>query len=279
TQPNPPAGAPPAPTGPAVATPAQALDPLSVVARITPSLDPVAVTHLGYASSASLALELAPRVSLSQAQMVIDQEWRRLHMPRTLNGQLQSDEGDLGKNTYESELLIIAALATVWITLGMLYESLWHPLTILSTLPSAGIGAVMALDMSGLPFSGMAVVAMLLLSGISLKNAIILVDFAIYAEREQGMTARNAMRSACLLRLRPIVMTTFAAALGALPLVLMGGYGMELRCPLGIALIGGLLVSQAQTMLATPALYLLVARWRTRIATLWHKNRRGERLF
>ncbi|PAL23487.1 efflux RND transporter permease subunit [Acetobacter syzygii] len=266
-------------TGAAVATGAEALVPLSVVARITPSLDPVAVTHLGYASSASLALELAPRVSLSQAQMVIDQEWRRLHMPRTLNGQLQSDEGDLGKNTYESELLIIAALATVWITLGMLYESLWHPLTILSTLPSAGIGAVMALDMSGLPFSGMAVVAMLLLSGISLKNAIILVDFAIYAEREQGMTARNAMRSACLLRLRPIVMTTLAAALGALPLVLMGGYGMELRRPLGIALIGGLLVSQAQTMLATPALYLLVARWRTRLATLWHKNRRGERLF
>ncbi|MBS1001264.1 efflux RND transporter permease subunit [Acetobacter persici] len=246
-------------TGSAVATGAETLVPLSVVARITPSLDPVAVTHIGYASSASLALELAPGVSLSQAQFVIDQEWRSLHLPETISGELQSDEGDQGKSTHDSEVLIIAAVLAVWITLGMLYESVWHPLTILSTIPSAGIGAIMALDLFGLPFSGMAVIAMLLLTGISLKNAILLVDFAIHAERERSMTPRDAIREACLLRLRPIVMTTFAAALGALPLVLMGGYGMELRQPLGIALIGGLLVSQAQTMFTTPALYLLVA--------------------
>ncbi|WP_308164931.1 efflux RND transporter permease subunit [Acetobacter sp. P1H12_c] len=238
-------------TGSAVATGAETLVPLSVVARITPSLDPVAVTHIGYASSASLALELAPGISLSQAQFVIDQEWRSLHLPETISGELQSDEGDQGKSTHDSEILIIAAVLAVWITLGMLYESVWHPLTILSTIPSAGIGAVMALDLFGLPFSGMAVIAILLLTGISLKNAILLVDFAIHAERERGMTGREAIREACLLRLRPIVMTTFAAALGVLPLVLMGGYGMELRQPLGIALIGGLLVSQAQTMFTT----------------------------
>lgn len=245
-------------TGSAVATGAETLVPLSVMARMTPSLDPVAVTHIGYASSASLALELAAGVSLSQAQSIIDQEWRSLHLPESINGELQSDEGDVGKSTNDSEILIVAAILAVWITLGMLYESVWHPLTILSTIPSAGIGAVMALDLFGLPFSGMAVIAMLLLTGISLKNAILLVDFAINAERERGLTAREAIREACLLRLRPIVMTTFAAALGALPLVLMGGYGMELRQPLGIALIGGLLVSQAQTMFTTPALYLLV---------------------
>jgi multidrug efflux pump len=233
-------------TGSAVATGAETLVPLSVVARITPSLDPVAVTHIGYASSASLALELASGVSLSQVQTIIDQEWRSLHLPETINGELQSDEGDIGKSTHDSEILITAAILAVWITLGMLYESVWHPLTILSTIPSAGIGAVMALDLFGLPFSGMAVIAMLLLTGISLKNAILLVDFAIHAERERGMTPRDAIREACLLRLRPIVMTTFAAALGAVPL--------------GIALIGGLLVSQAQTMFTTPALYLLVAR-------------------
>ncbi|AQS85830.1 MAG: efflux RND transporter permease subunit [Acetobacter aceti] len=246
-------------TGSAVATGAETLVPLSVVAHITPSLDPVAVTHIGYASSASLALELAPGVSLSQAQAIIDQEWRNQHLPETINGELQSDEGDLGRSTHDSEILIIGAVLAVYLSLGMLYESVWHPLTILSTIPSAGIGAVMALDLFGLPFSGMAVIAMLLLTGISLKNAILLVDFAIHAERERGMTPRGAIREACLLRLRPIAMTTFAAALGALPLVLMGGYGMELRQPLGIALIGGLLVSQAQTMFTTPALYLLVA--------------------
>ncbi|MFE8874106.1 efflux RND transporter permease subunit [Acetobacter persici] len=247
-------------TGSAVATGAETLVPLSVVARMTPSLDPVAVTHIGYASSASLALELAPGVSLSQAQTIIDQGWRSLHLPETITGELQSDEGDVGKSTHDSEILIIAGILAVWITLGMLYESVWYPLTILSTIPSAGIGAIMALDLFGLPFSGMAVIAMLLLTGISLKNAILLVDFAIHAERERGLTSRDAIREACLLRLRPIVMTTFAAALGALPLVLMGGYGMELRQPLGIALIGGLLVSQAQTMFTTPALYLLVGR-------------------
>ncbi|KON65874.1 multidrug resistance protein MdtC [Komagataeibacter europaeus] len=159
-----------------------------------------------------------------------------------------------------SEILIIGAVLAVYLTLGMLYESVWHPLTILSTIPSAGIGVVMALDLFGLPLPGMAVIAMLLLTDISLKNAILLVDFAIHAEREHGLTSRDAILAACLLRLRPIVMTTFAAALGALPLVLMGGYGMELRQPLGIALIGGLLVSQAQTMFTTPPLYLLVAR-------------------
>lgn len=247
-------------TGSAVATGAETLVPLSVVTRITPSLDPVAVTHLGYAGSASLALELAPGVSQSQAEAIIDAERLRLHLPDAVGGELQSDEGDLGRNTHDTEILIGGAILAVYLTLGMLYENALHPLTILSTIPSAGVGAVMALGLFGLPFSGMAAIAMLLLTGISLKNAILLVDFAVHAERAQGLTPGEAIRQACLLRLRPIVMTSCAAALGALPLVLMGGYGMELRQPLGIALIGGLVVSQAQTMFTTPALYLLVAR-------------------
>ncbi|GEB38715.1 transport system membrane protein [Gluconacetobacter liquefaciens] len=254
-------------TGSAVATGAETLVPLSVVTRITPSLDPVAVTHLGYASSASLALELAPGVSQSQVETIIGAERLALHLPDAVGGELQSDEGDLGRNTYDTEILIGGAILAVYLTLGMLYENVLHPLTILSTIPSAGVGAVIALGLFGLPFSGMAAIAMLLLTGISLKNAILLVDFAIHAERAQGLTEKEAIQQACLLRLRPIVMTSCAAALGALPLVLMGGYGMELRQPLGIALIGGLVVSQAQTMFTTPALYLLVARmaaWGTR---------------
>ncbi|MBB2205852.1 efflux RND transporter permease subunit [Gluconacetobacter takamatsuzukensis] len=247
-------------TGSAVATGAETLVPLSVVATLTPTRDPASITHLGYASSAPIALTLAPGVTLEQAQAVIDQESLRLHLPAQVSGVLQGDEGDAGRSTRDSEMLIIGAVIAVYLTLGILYESPFHPLTILSTVPSAGIGAVMALDLFGLPFSGMATVAMLLLTGISLKNAILLVDFAVLAERERGMTPRAAIRDACMLRLRPIVMTTCAAALGALPLVLTDGYGMELRRPLGIALIGGLIVSQVQTMLTTPALYLLVAK-------------------
>ncbi|QEO17058.1 efflux RND transporter permease subunit [Acetobacter vaccinii] len=246
-------------TGAAVATGAETLVPLPLVTHITPSLDPVGVTHLGYASSTAIALVLAPGVSLSQAQAVIDREWRLLHLPATLSGQVQSDEGDLDKSTQDSEILLLAAVLAVYFTLGMVYESALHPLTILSTIPSAGIGAVVALDLCGLPFSGMTVIAMLLLTGMTLKNAILLVDFAVQAQRLHDLTPKEAIRTACLLRLRPIVMTTCAAALGALPLVLMGGYGLELRQPLGLALIGGLLVSQAQTMVTTPALYLLVS--------------------
>ncbi|MFS3136115.1 efflux RND transporter permease subunit [Gluconacetobacter sacchari] len=254
------AGGATASTGAAVATGAETLVPLSMVATLTPTRDPASVTHLGYDSSASIALELAPGVSLERAHAIIDAESRALSLPRTISGVLQSNDGDAGRSTWDSEMLVLGAIVAVYLTLGILYENPFHPLTILSTVPSAGIGAVLALDLFGLPFSGMAVVAMLLLTGISLKNAIMLVDFAVLAQRRRALTPHAAIREAALLRQRPILMTTGAAALGALPLALMGGYGMELRQPLGIALIGGLVVSQIQTMLTTPALYVLIAR-------------------
>lgn len=246
-------------TGSAVATGAESLIPLSVVAKLTPARDPASVTHIGYASSASIALELAPGVSLSRAEDIIKTEEHQIGFPDTITGQLISDEGDTGQSTRNSELLILGAIVTVYLTLGMLYENVFHPLTILSTIPSASIGAIIALDVFQLPFSGMGMVAMLLLTGVSLKNAILLVDFAVIVERERHVAPLAAIREASTLRLRPIVMTTCAAALGAFPLVIMSGYGVELRKPLGLALIGGLLVSQLQTMVTTPALYVVIS--------------------
>ncbi|MCQ9156765.1 efflux RND transporter permease subunit [Acidomonas methanolica] len=264
-------------TGAAVATGTETLVPLSMVATLAPTLDPASVTHLGYASSASIALDLAPGVSLERAHAIIEAESRALSLPAALSGVLQSDEGDAGKSTQDSEMLVLGAIVAVYLTLGILYENPFHPLTILSTVPSAGIGAVLALDLFGLPFSGMAVVAMLLLTGISLKNAIMLVDFAVLAQRRRALAPRAAIREAALLRLRPILMTTGAAALGALPLAVMGGYGMELRQPLGIALIGGLVVSQIQTMLTTPALYMLIADLQA-ASRAYRARRVGERV-
>ncbi|MFP2873074.1 efflux RND transporter permease subunit [Acetobacter tropicalis] len=260
-------------TGSAVATGAESLVPLSVVTKLAPTRDPASVTHIGYASSASIALELAPGVSLSQAEDIIKTEEHKLNFPDTITGQLVSDEGDTGQSTRNSELLILGAIITVYLTLGMLYENVFHPLTILSTIPSASIGAIIALDVFQLPFSGMATVAMLLLTGISLKNAILLVDFAVLAENERGVPSSAAIREASLLRLRPIVMTTCAAALGAVPLIIMSGYGAELRQPLGLALVGGLIVSQLQTMITTPALYLLVSNAEQKIQStkVWQK--------
>lgn len=247
-------------TGSAVATGAESLVPLSVVAKLTPTRDPASVTHIGYASSASISLELAPGVSLSQAEDIIKSEEHNLGFTDAITGQLISDEGDTGQNTRNSELLILGAIVTVYLTLGMLYENVFHPLTILSTIPSASIGAIIALDVFQLPFSGMGTVAMLLLTGISLKNAIMLVDFAVLAERERHLSPLKAIREASILRLRPIVMTTCAATLGAVPLIIMSGYGIELRQPLGLALVGGLLVSQLQTMITTPALYVVISK-------------------
>lgn len=260
-------------TGSAVATGAESLVPLSVVTKLAPTRDPASVTHIGYASSASIALELAPGVSLSQAEHIIKTEEHKLNFPDTITGQLVSDEGDTGQSTRNSELLILGAIITVYLTLGMLYENVFHPLTILSTIPSASIGAIIALDVFQLPFSGMATVAMLLLTGISLKNAILLIDFAVLAENERGVPSSAAIREASLLRLRPIVMTTCAAALGAVPLIIMSGYGAELRQPLGLALVGGLIVSQLQTMITTPALYLLVSNAEQKIQStkVWQK--------
>jgi multidrug efflux pump len=169
-------------------------------------------------------------------------------------------------------VLILAALAAVYVTLGVLYESYIHPLTILSTLPSAGVGALLALQLFGEEFSLIAMIGVILLIGIVKKNAILLVDFALSAEREEGMAPLEAITRACHLRFRPIMMTTFAAALGALPLVFGHGYGNELRRPLGLSVVGGLIVSQALTLYTTPVVYLYLDRMRHWWNARWRRD-------
>ena len=172
-------------------------------------------------------------------------------------------------------MLILAAIVVIYIVLGVLYESLIHPITVLSTLPSAGVGAVIALMLFGKDFSLIALIGVILLIGIVKKNAILIIDFALDAERSRGLSAHDAVREACLLRFRPILMTTLAAALGALPLAIGFGEGSELRQPLGIAIIGGLIASQVLTLLTTPVVYLLLDKLRRRGADERHLGRSG----
>ena len=184
-------------------------------------------------------------------------------MPNNVRGSFAGTAKAAQDSNKEQPLLILAAIVVIYIVLGILYESLIHPITVLSTLPSAGVGAVLALLMFGMEFSIIALIGVFLLIGIVKKNAILIIDFALEAERSRGITALEAVREACLLRFRPILMTTLAAALGALPLAIGFGEGSELRQPLGIAIIGGLIASQILTLLTTPVVYVLMDRLRT----------------
>jgi multidrug efflux pump len=185
-------------------------------------------------------------------------------MPANIHGSFQGTAKVFQQSLSSEPLLILAALVAIYVVLGILYESYVHPLTVLSTLPSAGIGAVIALIVFHTEFSIIALIGVILLIGIVKKNAILMIDFALDAERAQGLSTRDAIYQACLLRFRPIMMTTFAAMLGALPLAVAWGEGSELRRPLGITIIGGLLVSQVLTLLTTPVVYLYLDRWRRR---------------
>jgi len=184
-------------------------------------------------------------------------------MPATIHGSFQGTARVYQQSLASEPLLILAAIVAIYLVLGILYESYIHPLTVLSTLPSAGVGALIALIIFHVPFSLISLIGVVLLIGIVKKNAIMMIDFALVAERE-GMEAREAMRRAALIRFRPIMMTTFAALLGALPLAIGGGEGAELRQPLGITIIGGLLVSQVLTLITTPVIYLYLDRFRRR---------------
>ena len=247
--------------------------PLAAIAHFGPSAAPTSVNHQDGQVATTISFNLQPGHSISEAVALIDQAQQTIHMPATIQGGFQGTAKQ-AQDTFANEpVLIAAALLAIYIVLGILYESYIHPLTVLSTLPSAGLGASLALILFKTEFSLIALIGIILLIGIVKKNAIMIIDFALDAERTQGLSTRDAIYQACLLRFRPIMMTTFAAVLGALPLVLNSGVGSELRKPLGIAIIGGLLVSQVLTLLTTPVVYLYLDRFRRRSPNEGHLGR------
>ncbi|HET7505854.1 MAG TPA: efflux RND transporter permease subunit, partial [Kofleriaceae bacterium] len=196
----------------------------------------------------------------------VERAEREIGLPATIQGSFQGTAQAFQTSLASQPLLVLAALVTVYIVLGVLYESYIHPITILSTLPSAGVGAILALELTGMPFDVISLIGIVLLIGIVKKNAIMMIDFALEAEREQHMTPEQSIYQACLLRFRPIMMTTMAALLGGLPLALGSGTGAELRRPLGITIVGGLLLSQILTLYTTPVIYLFMDRIARRFA-------------
>ncbi len=245
--------------------------PLSSFARWQPANAPLSVNHQGLSAASTIAFNLPSGVSLSEASAAIDRTMTALGVPSTVRGSY-AGTAQIFQDTMNSQVfLILAAIATVYIVLGILYESYVHPLTILSTLPSAGVGALLALELFGAPFSLIALIGIMLLIGIVKKNAIMMVDFAIEAQRKGDLSPEQAIFQACLLRFRPIMMTTLAALFGALPLVISSGDGAELRQPLGITIVGGLVMSQLLTLYTTPVVYLFFDRLRLRFT----RQRRG----
>ena len=236
--------------------------PLSAIARFEPTTAPITVSHQGQFPSVTVSFNLAPGVALSDAVKTIHQMEQRIRMPERVEGSFSGTLQAFQTSLASEPMLIITALFSVYIVLGILYESYIHPITILSTLPSAGVGAVLALMLFHTDLSLIALIGVVLLIGIVKKNAIMMIDFALSAEREQGKPPAEAIYQACLLRFRPIMMTTMAAIFGALPLVVGTGTGSELRRPLGISIVGGLLVSQALTLYTTPVVYLSIDRLR-----------------
>ena len=240
--------------------------PLSYFAKWQPANAPLSVNHQGLSASSTIAFNLPTGVSLSEASAAIERAMVTLGVPSTVRGSFAGTAQVFQETMNSQVILILAAIATVYIVLGILYESYVHPLTILSTLPSAGVGALLALEWFGAPFSLIALIGIMLLIGIVKKNAIMMVDFAIEAQRNGNLTPQEAIFQASLLRFRPIMMTTLAALFGALPLVLSGGDGSELRQPLGITIVGGLVMSQLLTLYTTPVVYLFFDRLRLRFA-------------
>jgi multidrug efflux pump len=222
------------------------------------------VNHQGQFPAVTISYNLAPDTPLEEASVAIERAVAELHMPDTVHGEFAGDARASRVTLATQPLLILAALLAVYIVLGVLYESLLHPLTIISTLPSAGLGALLALQMFGVELTLIAFIGIILLIGLVKKNGIMLVDFALEGERRRGLTPERAIFEACLARFRPILMTTMAAILGAVPLVIATGPGTELRRPLGITIIGGLLVSQFLTLYTTPVIYLMLDRLRQR---------------
>jgi multidrug efflux pump len=238
--------------------------PLPALATVTERSSPASVNHQDAELAATISFNLAPGKSLSDAQTAFTSAEAAIAMPTNVRGSFQGTARSFQSQLAQEPVLVLAALVAIYIVLGVLYESLVHPITVLSTLPSAGVGAVLALLIFKMEFSIIALIGVFLLIGIVKKNAILIIDFALEAERSRGLTAVEAVREACLLRFRPILMTTLAAGLGALPLAIGFGEGSELRQPLGVAVIGGLIASQLLTLLTTPVVYIYLDRLRPR---------------
>ncbi|WP_317203150.1 efflux RND transporter permease subunit [Janthinobacterium sp.] len=253
-------------SGTALSTAAATMVPLAAIGKFADSSTPTSVNHQDGELATTVSFNLADGVSLSAGQAAVRQAEADIGMPNNVRGSFQGTARSADENSQQQPLLILAAVVVIYIVLGILYESLVHPLTVLSTLPSAGVGAVLALLLFKMEFSIIALIGVFLLIGIVKKNAILIIDFALEAERARGLDAVAAVREACLLRFRPILMTTLAAALGALPLAIGFGEGSELRRPLGVAIIGGLIASQILTLLTTPVVYILLDKLRRRSA-------------
>jgi multidrug efflux pump len=251
-------------SGQALSTSGTVMVPLSNVASFAERSTAASVSHQDAELAGTVSFNLGVGLTLPDAQAALKRAVDSIAIPASVRGSFQGTARAYEESQGQQPLLILAALVVIYIVLGILYESLLHPLTVLSTIPSAGIGAVVALMLFGMEFSLIALIGLFLLIGIVKKNAILIIDFALQAERNRGLSPREAVREACLHRLRPILMTTAAAALGALPLAIGFGEGSELRQPLGVAIIGGLVASQLLTLLTTPVVYLTVDRWRHR---------------